>query len=43
MGVAEVPGPDLGCEIPGRLEPLEWEGQEGLGFWGHWDLSPKSA
>lgn len=30
MGVAEAPGPDLGCEIQGRLEPLEWEGQEGL-------------
>lgn len=43
MGVAEVPGPDLGCEIQRQLEPLEWEGQEGLGFQGHWDPSPKSA
>ena len=33
VGGAEVPGPDLGYEIQGRLEPLEWDRQEGRGFW----------
>lgn len=42
-GGAEVLGPDLGYKIQGQLEPLEWDRQEGRGFWGHWDPSPKSA